>query len=166
MFLAKLLLFVLLPLPLLAAGWFLVVMALGGAASAYQWATGSSLKPLGDFFLAEHVMLSKLILLTMAIAIACVVVAVVGYVARKMQTSWAWPLLATVLISLVTATLFLNIQYTGVSGQNMLTAGLGFGHWDWMVLSQQLLQGILPLAIGVWIVRDLRRAQAQRRALA
>lgn len=158
-FLVRSLLFILLPLPLLASGWLGIVLAMGAAATACEWASGASLKPLGDAFFAESTTLASQFLLGLAICMACAIVALEGLVARKWRIAWPWQLFATVLISAATAALVLHIEYTGLPGKNSLSAGLGLRFDSWPTLMQQFLQGILPFSIGAWIAWQLWRTR-------
>ncbi|MCO6454497.1 MAG: hypothetical protein J5I93_04195 [Pirellulaceae bacterium] len=153
------LMFIFLPLPLLALGWLGIVFTMGAAAAACEWASGASLKPLGDLLLGEDTSLARQLILVLAICMACAIVALEGLVARKWRITWPWQLCATALISVATAALFLHIEYTGLPGKNSLSAGLGLRFDSWTTLAQQILQGLLPFAFGTWIAWQLWRAR-------
>ncbi|MBM4001717.1 MAG: hypothetical protein FJ295_00300 [Planctomycetes bacterium] len=154
--LAKLFGFVVLPLPAVIVMWGLIGW-LGLA--VFGSLLGTSRETLPEWLktaMSEHQVGIRIGLLALLVAISSLVTVAYGVVVRRFGLNWRWMLMATLLVVLVTAPLTMKIEYTGVTGQNSISAGLGFTG----AIAPLLLQGALPLVVGLWfVVRQARQAR-------
>lgn len=151
--------FGLLPLPLMVVAFTVILLGVGAIASGLEWALQTSFAEYEQVVIGEHPEVTKFVMVASGVLMASGTVVAEAWLARKMHAGRVWLLLASVILSLGMALLFVDIRHTGVVGQNQLTLGLMIftSSSDYSLV--QLAKGLVPLTIGIWMIKNSSAAQ-------
>ena len=142
-----------------AARFALILLGVGAVASGLEWALQTSFADYEQMVIGEHPEVTKFVMVASGVLMASGTVVAEAWLARKMRAGRVWLLLASAILSLGMALLFVDIRHTGVVGQNQLTLGLMIftSSSDYSLV--QLAKGLVPLTIGIWMIKNSSAAQ-------
>ncbi|MGA2797245.1 MAG: hypothetical protein ABSE63_06700 [Thermoguttaceae bacterium] len=111
-------------------------------------------KPIGELgSIIINYLMSSLIIITPAI------IANVLYckIAKGLSLGRKWMCVSCVMIAVTASLAFIQVKFSSVPGNNVLTLGIGIPWLNgWIPSFSQILQFIVPLGIGCWFMRNKR----------
>lgn len=148
--LAKIGMFVLLPVPLLVLGAVAALFAIAGTMELCEWAGLFSPNQFDDpNVFANHLLLKVLLMLAVLVP-AAGVSALFGRLAALTGRRWKWGLIACLIVAAVTGLSTYDVTLSDEPGKSQMMWGLGIGQYARL---SQLWQFLIPAATGLLVLR-------------
>jgi len=150
--------FLIAPIPLVLVAWITLFFVCFGVLEALPWLFGSNYAIEGRAvrdWPSPLIYLVRSVEVTMRFVPPAVAAALLCWCARRGGMSWRWTTAACLLVALIAGALLVQLNLPAEPGPGNFLLGFGFGLWMYRWVN--LVQLLVPLAVGALFLWNARR---------